>query len=127
MILYNDFVVKYPQYGIAPYSQDTVTEWLENVFILYPMIQTCLPESNWLLATRYALEHQNLMQDCDFQGNTKEYSSRNDTAQYVVSKTTFSLRSTLPGRNLYQLFSINGCYSKQGITAKEICGNSGCR
>lgn len=120
-MLYLNFISKYPQYGLSPYTEALVTGWLEVVELLYPQISTCLPENSKLLATRYALEHQNLLEDCDYQGNIREYSSRNDTAVYVSSKTTFALRSTLPGRNLYQLFRVHGCYTKQTGINKEKC------
>lgn len=124
MVSYIDFVAKYPQYGVVPYTQVDITDWLEVNEILFPSIYSCLPEKTWLLANRYALEHNNLMADCDYLGNVKEYSSRNDTASYVSAGKTFSLRSTLPGRNLFTLFQTYGCYHKQGSVIKEkCCGN----
>jgi hypothetical protein len=123
MISYIDFVTKYPQYGVLPYTQIIITDWLEIIEILFPSIYSCLPERAWLLANRYALEHNNLMEDCDYLGNVKEYSSRNDTASYVSAGKTFSLRSTLPGRNLFTLFQTYGCYHGQGSLDKVKCGD----
>jgi hypothetical protein len=120
-ITYNDFITKYPPYGLAPYDQITVEDRLAEIINLFPQIDSCLPEETRLQATYYAFRDLELQEDCDTVLGVESITSLNDKVVFSKGKTPYSLNTTMWGNRLGRLFRTYGCHVSAAPSSRKEC------
>jgi len=121
-VTYIDFIAFWPAYASLPYTQPIVEARLLEISLLFPQIESCLPEEARILATGYAFKDLDLQEDCDSPVGIDSYSSMNDKVVYSKGKTPFSLNSTIWGNRLTRMFRTHGCYlSAAPSSSRECC------
>ena len=125
MITYLNFTTDYPAYAALPYNQTLVEARLKEISLLFPQIDTCLPEDTRLLASYYAFRVLELEEDCDFDIGLVSVTSMNDKYIFKQGKTPYALNLTVWGNRLARLFRIYGCHiSAAPATVWGCCPDS---
>lgn len=129
MITYLTFTTQYPLFTSIPYTVADVTEKLEEVSILFPAINSCLPENVRLLATKYGVLYLYNQDEAGCYGGKSvvEIKNMNSTIRYnVASGKPFSLENDTYGRRLLQMFHQHGCNLAIGPGIRQNCKRCGC-
>ena len=121
-INYITFTTAYPNYFNPPYDQLTITAQIEEILLLYPSIESCLPEEVRLMAVKYAIEMFNMLENQDSGFEVIEsVKSRNDAIKYKVRGFSGDLSSNLWGNRLNKLFKTFGCFHYFGKGVPSGC------
>jgi hypothetical protein len=108
MITYLTFTTEYPAYAALPYDQTIVEMRLKEISLLFPQIDSCLPEDTRLLATFYAYRVLDLEEDCDME---------------IGLVSVSSLNTTVWGNRLARLYRIHGCHVNAAPSKSRGCGD----
>jgi hypothetical protein len=123
MITYLTFTTEYPAYAALPYDQTIVEMRLKEISLLFPQIDSCLPEDTRLLATFYAYRVLDLEEDCDMEIGLVSVTSVNDKYVFKQGKTPFALNTTVWGNRLARLYRIHGCHINAAPSKSRGCGD----
>jgi hypothetical protein len=120
LIDYLSFTSKYLAYLNPPYTAQDLTDKIDEALMLFPAIETCLPENNRLLATKYAVEYLYSQECPDLSyGVVESIKSRNEAITYSLKGKGNDLVNSLWGGRLVRLLKSHGCYHYFG--QKEVC------
>jgi hypothetical protein len=122
---YFNFTLKYPAYLNLPYVEQEVSDKIDEVLMIYPMIEECLPESVRMLAVKYGIEDLYCLEceDGSF-GVIEEQKSRNDSVKYSLAAAGNVMVNRLWAKRLQGLLKSYGCYHKFGKVVN--CPPAGC-
>lgn len=124
MATYTSFTNQFPVFAAAPYNVVEVTDKLEEADMLFPLIDSCLPESVRLLATKYAVLYLYNQDNAGCYGGKSvvELKSLSDSVRFnVVSGKPYSLDNDTYGRRLVQMFKQYGCDFGVGAGVDRCC------
>ena len=124
MITYLAFTLKYPAFGLVPYTQGEIEAWLEEVGGLFPQIDSCLPENLRLLATYYALRYLEDQYYSESPAPILSISSRLDSITYSLAGKGNELVNNTYGLKLVRLFKTHGCY--HSVAPASRCADTNC-
>lgn len=127
VIDYFNFVLNYPMYLNFPYVEQEVSDKIDEAVLIYPMIESCLPEKVRMLAIKYAIEDLYCQQSEDGSyGVIEEQKSRNDSVRYSLAAKGNVMVNRIWGKRLQSLFSTYGCYHNFGKVVNCPPKNCGC-
>lgn len=127
VIDYLNFTLSYPAYLNPPYIPQEVSDKIDEAVMIYPMIESCLPENVRMLAVKYAVEWL-YSEECGdgSYGVVEELKSRNDSVKYSLKGKGGDLVNSLWGNRLARLFKTHGCYHSFGKVVNCPPKSCGC-
>lgn len=127
VIDYFNFTLKYPAYLNLPYIQQDLSDKIDEAVLIYPMIESCLPENVRMLAIKYAVEdlYCQESENGNF-GVVEELKSRNDSVRYSLAAKGDVMVNRLWAKRLQSLFKTYGCYAYFGKVVNCFPKGCGC-
>jgi hypothetical protein len=127
MLDFDSFVGKYPVYLNLPYAELDIAGKIEEALLIYPAIESCLPEEVRLLALKFAIEDLLCQESEDGSyGVIEEQKSRNDSIRYSLTAKGDVLVNRLWGKRLQGLFKTYNCYHYFGKISNCPMGSCVC-